>query len=120
MSPHSHVPQSINPEVLAALRAYFGSHATSTTFHDPEVQAAVDEMRADVRNISKYRNNEKVMQVRWGACRRCGVGVSVGGCSRGALPASAGAALLDRQRQVRLQHNMGLCNTHGCPLLHTC
>lgn len=50
--------------MLAALRAYFGSHATSTTFHDPEVQAAVDELRADVRNISKYRNNEKVMQVR--------------------------------------------------------
>jgi hypothetical protein len=62
----SRQPQ-LRPEVEAALRRLLASPDTSSTFHDPAVHAAIQDVRSDLRNITKYRDDPAVMQVRPGA-----------------------------------------------------
>jgi hypothetical protein len=54
----------LNPEVETALRRLLASPEVSATFHDPNVHNALQEVRVDVRSITKYRNDPAVMQVR--------------------------------------------------------
>jgi hypothetical protein len=49
--------------VEAALRRLLASPDTSSTFHDPVVHAAIQDVRSDLRNITKYRDDPAVMQV---------------------------------------------------------
>jgi hypothetical protein len=53
----------LRPEVEAALRRLLSSPDTSSTFHDPAVHAAIQDVRSDLRNITKYRDDPAVMQV---------------------------------------------------------
>lgn len=46
------------------MRKYLSSPETSATFHDPAVHAAIQEVKVDIRNITKYKNDPAVMQVR--------------------------------------------------------
>ncbi|KAF6251847.1 hypothetical protein COO60DRAFT_580194 [Scenedesmus sp. NREL 46B-D3] len=52
----------LRPELEAALRRLLASPDTSSTFHDPAVHAAIQEVRRDLRNITKYRDDPAVMQ----------------------------------------------------------
>lgn len=49
----------LDPELEAALRAALAD--AGETFHDPVVHEAVEDVRRDVANISKYRDNPSVM-----------------------------------------------------------
>eukprot|EP00882_Tetradesmus_deserticola_P003912 GHRQ01004137.1.p1 GENE.GHRQ01004137.1~~GHRQ01004137.1.p1 ORF type:complete len:253 (+),score=84.01 GHRQ01004137.1:216-974(+) len=53
---------ALRPEVEAALRRLLASPDTSSTFADPAVHAAIQEVRSDLRNITKYRDVPAVMQ----------------------------------------------------------
>jgi hypothetical protein len=64
--PASHLPllpqqdtPGLDPELEAALRAALAD--AGETFHDPVVHEAVEDVRRDVANISKYRDNPSVM-----------------------------------------------------------
>lgn len=50
----------LDPEVESALRAALSD--ASATFHDPQVHDAIEDVRKDIANIAKYRENETVMQ----------------------------------------------------------
>ncbi|WIA13831.1 hypothetical protein OEZ85_007376 [Tetradesmus obliquus] len=52
---------ALRPEVEAALARLLASPETSSTFHDPAVHAALQDVRADLRNINKYRDDPAVM-----------------------------------------------------------
>lgn len=56
----------------AALARLLASPETSSTFHDPAVHAALQDVRADLRNINKYRDDPAVMTVR--LRRECAAG----------------------------------------------
>jgi hypothetical protein len=53
----------VNPQVEAALRKFISTPEVSETFHDPEVHNALMDIRTDLKNISKYRDNPRVIQV---------------------------------------------------------
>ena len=47
----------------AALKKFISTPEVSETFHDPEVHKALMDIRADLKNISKYKDNPRVIQV---------------------------------------------------------
>jgi len=51
-----------NPQVEAALKKFISTPEVSETFHDPEVHKALIDIRADLKNISKYKDNPRVIQ----------------------------------------------------------
>lgn len=56
-------PPQLRPEVEAALHRLLASPDTNSTFHNPVVHAALQDVRGDLRNITKYRDDPAVMQV---------------------------------------------------------
>ncbi|GBF92761.1 hypothetical protein Rsub_05130 [Raphidocelis subcapitata] len=52
-------PPALDPQLADALRAALAD--AGETFHDPAVHEAVEDVRRDIANISKYRDNPNVM-----------------------------------------------------------
>ncbi len=112
--PGSSASTALDPELEAALRVALAD--ASATFHDPSVHAAVQDVRRDVSNLVKYKDDQAVMAA-FSKLLEVGVrpGAWVGGLGTGATGALwvLGGWLFDHDLPMDKPIASTLCRSRG-------